>query len=169
MSDSIDDFKALLPKQDLTEQEFRTWLDDVESRMAVHEAGVVKGAAMDEFLPLKHTFTPGLYTRQITMPKGAIVVSRIHLHEHPFIISKGKVLVYDGRSTTLYEAPYQGVTKPGTKRLLFIFEDTVWTTFHVTNHSTLEEVSKPGVVVVDTWDEFDKVKETLLCHSQRQQ
>lgn len=82
--------------------------------------------------PLRHTFTPSLYTRQITMFKGSALTSRIHLYEHPFVISKGVVSVW-GPDTgwVTYRAPHQGVTKPGTRRVLYIHEDTIWTTFHV--------------------------------------
>lgn len=82
-------------------------------------------------MPLDHVFTPGLYTRTIHMPKGAIVMSRVHKYEHPFIISQGSVTVIDEQGKrTLLKAPFVGVTKPGTRRTLLIHEDCVWTTCH---------------------------------------
>lgn len=91
--------------------------------------------------PLTHTFTPGLYTRTILMPAGTKLTSRIHLHEHPFVISKGTVRVRDGDGdwVTLY-APHVGVTKPGTRRILDVIEDTVWSTFHVTDETDPEKI-----------------------------
>lgn len=104
-------------------------------------------------MPLDHVFTPGLYTRTIHMPKGAIVMSRIHKFEHPFIISKGSVTVIDEHGNrTLYKAPYVGVTKPGTRRTLLIHEDCVWTTCHTgdwTPDTDPEEIVKQ---VTDTPD-----------------
>lgn len=92
-------------------------------------------------LPLRHIFTPGLYTREIFMPKGAVVMSRVHLFEHPFVISRGVVSVWDDENgwVTL-RAPHTGVTKPGTRRALYIHEDTTWTTFHVTNETDPEKI-----------------------------
>lgn len=39
--------------------------------------------AMDEVFPVKHDLKDGLYTREIFMPKGSLVVSFIHKQNHP--------------------------------------------------------------------------------------
>lgn len=80
--------------------------------------------------PLVHRFTKGLYIREVTMPAGTVVSTKIHKTEHPFIISKGKVNVMIGDEIITLEAPYCGITQPGTRRLIYILEDTVWTTIH---------------------------------------
>lgn len=91
--------------------------------------------------PLTHTFTPGLYTRTILMPAGTKLTSRIHLYEHPFVISKGVVRVRDGDGEWVtLSAPHVGITKPGTRRILDVIEDTVWSTFHVTNETDPEKI-----------------------------
>jgi hypothetical protein len=84
--------------------------------------------------PLMHYFTPGLYTREIYMAAGTLIISKIHKTEHPFVISAGKAYVKknDG-DWELLEAPYTGITYPGTRRVLYIEEDCVWTTFHPTD------------------------------------
>lgn len=84
--------------------------------------------------PLIHYFTPGLYIREIYMAAGTLILSKIHLTEHPFVISKGSVQVKikDG-DWELLEAPYTGFTYPGTRRVLSIVEDCIWTTFHPTD------------------------------------
>jgi len=82
-------------------------------------------------MPLVHRFAPGLYIREIFMPKGTIVVSRIHKTTHPFVVSKGECEVWcPERGWQRIKAPYTGITTPGTQRLLLIHEDTIWTTFH---------------------------------------
>ncbi len=84
--------------------------------------------------PLEHTFTPGLYSRSIFMPQGIVVVSRIHKTEHQFIISKGSVLVrVNTNEWQRLKAPFLGITKAGTRRILVIEEDCVWTTLHPTS------------------------------------
>lgn len=87
--------------------------------------------------PLRHIFTPGLYTREIFMPAGSLITSKIHNSEHPFIVSQGVVTVFaDGQDAVIIEAPYMGITKPGTRRVLLVHEDTIWTTFHVNPGNT---------------------------------
>ena len=91
--------------------------------------------------PLVHRFTPGLYIREIFMPAGSLITSARHLTCHPFVVSKGDVSVYvEGVEVDRYKAPYTGITHPGTRRLLYIHEDTVWTTFHVTDKTDPDEI-----------------------------
>lgn len=91
--------------------------------------------------PLTHRFTPGLYIREIFMPAGTIVTSPKHKTCHPFVISTGDVSVYvEGKEVARYKAPFTGITNPGTRRLLYIHEDTVWTTFHVTDKTDPIEI-----------------------------
>lgn len=92
------------------------------------EAILAKGNIIE--FPIIHRFADGLYIREIFMPAGSLLTSKIHKTEHPFIISKGKVNVWIDGVVHTYEAPYCGITKPGTRRVLYILEDCVWTTIH---------------------------------------
>lgn len=91
--------------------------------------------------PLTHRFTPGLYTREIFMPAGSFVVSKIHKTEHPFVILKGVVSVWtENGGVEKLSAHHIGITKPGTRRVLYTHEDTIWATFHVTKETDLEKI-----------------------------
>lgn len=109
------------------------------------EAAMVNGLASGVFVPIEcaweHRFTPGLYTRTITMPAGALITSKIHRTEHPFVIRRGRVRVWD-RVHGVQELTdgHLGITQPGTRRVLFCLEETVWTTFHPTDKTTVDEV-----------------------------
>jgi len=99
--------------------------------------------------PLIHTFTPGLYSRQITMPAGTFLTSKIHLTEHPYVVSQGAVLVWiDGRVKEI-KAPYMGVTMPGTRRVLFTLTETIWTTFHVTDETEVDRIEEQIILKRD--------------------
>lgn len=92
-------------------------------------------------MPLTHEFTPGLYIRTIHMPAGTLLTSKIHKTEHPFVITRGRVSVFDphGGSVELC-AGHRGITQPGTRRVLYTHEDTVWTTFHATTETDPEKI-----------------------------
>lgn len=91
--------------------------------------------------PVSNTFTPGMYIRQIFIPARTLLTSRIHLTEHPFVISKGDISVWTKETgTQRLKAPYSGVTKPGTRRLLFAHDDTIWTTYHATNETDVDTI-----------------------------
>lgn len=93
-------------------------------------------------MPLTHRFTDGMYIREIFMPAGSILTSKIHKTNHPFVVSKGKCIVYDGNKLETITAPHTGITEPNTRRLLYIEEDTIWTTFHVTKKTNVDEIEK---------------------------
>ncbi len=90
--------------------------------------------------PLKHTFADGLYIREIFMPKGQIISTGIHKKEHPYFVLKGDISVLTDEGIKRIKAPYNGITKPGTKRLIYMHEDSVWITVHATDKSKVEDV-----------------------------
>lgn len=91
--------------------------------------------------PLTHRFTNGMYIREILMPANTIVMSRVHKTQHPFVISKGDVSVFTpGAGCVRLKAPHTGITEPGTRRVLLTHEDTIWTTFHVTETTDLDDL-----------------------------
>lgn len=96
-------------------------------------------------LPLNHLFTPGLYIREVLLPKGTLLTSKIHMTEHPFVISRGLVSVWsgiEGEEPQVFGAPYTGITKPGTRRIIYAYEDTIWSTFHPTLETDIEKIER---------------------------
>lgn len=99
-------------------------MDELEAFMLTHFEPL-------EF-PLVHRFTDKMYIREMSMPAGSLWTSRIHATENPFVVSMGRAWVkIDNGSWECIEAPYTGITKPGTRRVLYIERDCIWTTFHV--------------------------------------
>lgn len=87
--------------------------------------------------PLNHSFGNGLYVREIFMPKGSKVTSKIHKQRHPYFVLKGSANVWiDGVGWKLIEAPHFGWTEPGTRRILNIISDTFWVTVHANPDDT---------------------------------
>lgn len=112
--------------------------------------------------PLTHKFTPGLYFREIFMPQGSLVVSKVHKTEHPFVILSGAVRVWTDESGILeFRAPYVGVTKAGTRRVLYITEDCRWITFHPTKETDLKKIEDQIIEPRDVKLKLDNVQKLL--------
>jgi hypothetical protein len=115
--------------------------------------------------PLKHVFTPGLYTRTILMPLGAIITSMVHREEHQYVVSKGTALVKirDGEWLRI-SAPYVGITKAGTRRVLLIEEECIWTTAHATKIRPLNDSKEAFDLAVEAVEDqiFVKRENPLL-------
>ncbi len=113
----------------------------------------VEGATFgDDCCPLKHTFGDGLYIREITMPKGMILTSKIHKTTHPYFVVKGDVSVVTENGTVRIKAPYWGITKAGTKRILRMHEETVWVTVHSNPENTKDLKLIEAEVIADDYD-----------------
>lgn len=113
--------------------------------------GVIIGD--NDICPLKHTFVDGAYVREIFMPKGMLIVSKIHKKLHPFFVLKGDVSVVTEEGVKRIKGPYSGVTPVGTKRILYIHEDTVWITVHITKETDLEKIEEK--IIAKTYDEIN--------------
>lgn len=92
-------------------------------------------------MPLIHRFTPGMYIRELQIPKGAVIITKIHKTTHPFVVSQGHLSVWDEKTGVQHvRAPHTGITTPGTRRVAFAFEDSIWTTFHATDETDVEKI-----------------------------
>ena len=98
---------------------------------------------MNEMFPLKHNLQDGLYTREILMPKGSLVVSFIHKQNHPSFFMSGEMSVLlDTGEVKKIKAPMKVMTEIGTQRVAYMHEDCVWICVYKTNKKTVEEAEK---------------------------
>lgn len=91
-------------------------------------------------IPVTHYFADGLYGREILIPKGATVSGKIHKTRHINVISKGEISVLTEKGIERLKAPFTFVAPPGTKRIGYAHEDTIWTTFHASEETDLEKL-----------------------------
>lgn len=112
--------------------------------------------------PLKHYFAPGLYAREIHMSAGDCVVGKIHKHAHVNNISKGRVLVTTEFGKSELVAPCQFVSEPGTKRAVLVLEDCIWTTYHPTDKTDLDDIEEE--VIAKSFEDYDALKNPSLSY-----
>lgn len=87
-----------------------------------------------------HHFSKGLYAREIFIPKGTILVGKIHKYQSLNILSQGDITILTEFGARRVRAPYTVVSPPLTKRIGYAHEDTVWTTVHATDETDLEKL-----------------------------
>jgi hypothetical protein len=105
-------------------------LPDVPTRAQIErlEGAMREFPALD--IQTRHYFANGLYAREITIPKGCLLTGKVHKHEHLNIVSQGDITVWTEKGMKRIQAPCTLVSLPGTKRVGFAHEETVWTTIH---------------------------------------
>jgi hypothetical protein len=100
---------------------------------------------MDQFNPgkIRHHFGTGVYGRELFIPKGNVIVSKIHKGKTLNVIAKGVIAVIDPETGyKILEAPHVFVSSPLTKRVVIAIEDTLWITSHENKEDSedLEEI-----------------------------
>jgi hypothetical protein len=110
-------------------------------------------------IPLTHHFSKGVYAREIFIPRGTIVVGKIHKHKNMNIVSKGDVSFLSIDGMVRAQAPHTFVSTPGVKRVIYAHEDTIWTTIHGTDETDLEKLEDEFIAKsydelpqIDTWE-----------------
>jgi hypothetical protein len=107
--------------------------------------------------PLKHSFSDGIYVREIFLPAGTMLTGKIHKHAHPNFLMSGKVeVITEGGGYETLQGPVAMMSKAGTKRAVNVLEDAVWITVHhnPTNTQDLKELEK--IVIADSYEEYER-------------
>lgn len=100
-------------------------------------------------VPMKEFFSDGCYGREVFIPKGTCLVGDIHIDEWITIVSRGKISVADEhgvRTIDATEHPVTFISPAGVKRAGVALEDTWWTMFRATPHTTSEAVREAHIV-----------------------
>lgn len=145
--------------------EFTTTLNamsgDMIEKLFVIEAALKQMPQVE--VPLRHCFGNKVYVREMTAPKGSILIGKMHKYKQVNIVIKGdiSVLTEDGwrrlKSGDMFESP------AGIKRAGFTHEDTVWTTICGTEETEVEKAEDE--LTIGSYQEFLQYKGNQLCLS----
>tara|TARA_R100001369_G_scaffold59310_1_gene86112 strand:- start:700 stop:1167 length:468 start_codon:yes stop_codon:yes gene_type:complete len=127
----------------LTVQSFRNKITSLEKKLLAQEnPNIVKGNS-DSF-PLTHSFSDGVYIREMSMLKDGIVIGKIHDRSQTWFLMKGKLKIVTENGIVVYTAPTYVNAPAGAKRVIQALENSVFVNVHpnpdnTTDIKTLEE------------------------------
>ncbi len=134
---------------------------DMIEKLFVIEAALKQMPQVE--VPLRHCFGNKVYVREMTAPKGSILIGKMHKYKQVNIVIKGdiSVLTEDGwkrlKSGDMFESP------AGIKRAGFTHEDTVWTTICGTEETEVNKAEDE--LTIGSYQEFLQYKGNQLCLS----
>lgn len=102
-----------------------------------------------------HHFAGGVYARELSIPKGAVIVGKIHRHAHLNFLMKGDISVLTEHGIKRLKAPAVIASSPGIKRAGYAHEDTIWITAHATQETDLEVIE--AKMICKSFDEFERL------------
>ncbi len=133
----------------------RDSIDALEQAMMAHP-DQVDIASMD----VRHHITDsGLYAREMILPAGTIITGKIKKHEHISVISAGFVTEVTDAGLQRIKAPYTMISKPGTKRVVWAHETTVWTTIHASEETSIDKLEDD--LIAASYDDMPALVEQL--------
>jgi len=92
-----------------------------------------------------HFFTTGIYTRQMTLQRGSIVVGKAHRDSTLNILLKGKMAVYMSDHPNIvvtFEAPCAFESNAGVTKAVYCEEDCIILNVHRTDQTDLEKLEE---------------------------
>lgn len=133
---------------------FNTLLDSVPYKPSIQQIKALQAECEKypqvELQPVHH-FANGMYARELTIPKGLIVVGKIHRHEHLVSLLQGEATVYTEAGMVRIKAPHTWVSQPGDKRALYTHKKCVFMTHHLnpTNTKDVELLEQDIIIPED--------------------
>ena len=109
-------------------------------------------------LPLTHSFSDGIYVREIFIPKGMLAIGRIHKTNHSFFIMKGRLRFFTETGVKEIEAPYYGNAIAGTKRVSVALEDTVFVNVFPNPNNIRDIEELEDIFLVNSYEEYKNYK-----------
>ena len=77
-------------------------------------------------IQVEHFFAPGVYVRQILIPKDSFLTGSIYKEPHIHTVLCGKMDVVTENGVLQVTGPCTFVAEPGLKRAGYAYEDTIW-------------------------------------------
>lgn len=109
-------------------------------------------------IEIEHYFSDGVYARKMYMPAGCTIVGKIHKYRQLNILAKGDVTVYLDEPVRV-QAGFHMVAEPGSQRVFYAHEDSIWTVILQTEETDPERIE--DYFVVDTEQEYLDFQKSL--------
>ena len=95
---------------------------------------------LPQYEPLtKHYFHGGMLCREVWRDAGVLVVGKVHLKEHFYLIAQGTVQITTDTGVQELTGPALMLSQPGTKRAVLSLTPALCMTFHRTDALTIED------------------------------
>ena len=113
--------------------------------------------------PVKHNFAEGVYIRELFIPKDSLIIGKRHRYETCNILLKGELSIYMGPDIPVkrMKAPCIFNSKPGTKKMAYSHEDTIFINVHPTNERDLEKIEDEFIISEAEFIKQQMIKDAL--------
>lgn len=111
----------------------------IRAQIASLTKGLLDRTDKREF-PVEHTLIGGVYTRTLFIPKGSLLVGKLHLKECVNIVAKGDLSVLTETGAGRFKAGHVAVSGPGIQKVGYAHEDTVFINVFRTDETDISKI-----------------------------
>lgn len=107
-------------------------------------------------MPVTHEFMQGMYIRRLFIPKGTLIVGKIHKQECFNVVEKGDIAIMTETGAKRVKAGFTVVTPAGIQKLGYANEDTVFTNIFHTDVTDIDQIESTLV-----WESYEQMERQL--------
>lgn len=109
-------------------------------------------------LPVEHEFADGMYLRKLFIPKGTILVGKIHRQPCMNIVASGDISLLTEFGVKRVQAGFTGASQAGIQKVGFAHEDTVFINVFRTPITDVEQIE-----AAIACESYETVTKELTC------
>jgi quercetin dioxygenase-like cupin family protein len=106
-------------------------------------------------IPVRNVFSGGVYAREVFIPKGTMLVGKVHMTEHLNVCLQGDLTFLTVDGPKRIKAPAMFSSPAGTKKLAYANEDSIWVNVHPDLGTDADTIV--DAITVNTFAEYDKL------------
>lgn len=137
---------------------FRETVVSLERQMLDSDDPLIVKGNSDSF-PLTHSFSDGVYIREMSMLEGGIVIGKIHNRSHTWFLMKGKLKIANEDGVVTYSAPTYVNASSGAKRVIVALEDSVFVNVHPNPDNITDTDELERILTCETYTQYKQLKE----------
>lgn len=99
---------------------------------------------------VKHTFLNGMYMRELFIPKGSLLIGKIHKIPCMNIVSKGDISVLTETGSARVKAGFTVSSPAGIQKVGYAHEDTIFVNVFRTDETDIEKIE--DAVAFDSYE-----------------
>lgn len=151
---------STISERSLAVQDYIAKVENLEQSMLNLEGENIAKGNTDLF-PLKHSFSHGVYIREMFMQADSVVIGKLHKFSHTWFLLQGKLFISTEEGVNHYVAPCYVNAPAGTKRIIYAAEDSIFVNVHpnpdnITDIGELED--RLACVSYKQYEQFKQLK-----------
>lgn len=105
--------------------------------------------------PVEHILLDGMYTRKLFIPKGSLLIGKIHKKSCINIVAAGDISVMTETGSKRVKAGFTLISPAGIQKVGYAHEDTIFINVFRTDETDIEKIE--AEIACETFQEYERL------------